>query len=241
MEIKIKNRILIITAVWQRHELTEIVLFYYGKLAARSKGKISLLAVGSEGDRSKVMCENNGWKYIERSNDPVSYKWSALTEEAKNMDFDFIIIVGSDDLLSLSLIKYYDKVYSRDTPYMLGLTDLYFYMIRTKKSYHFHGYPSLKTIGAGRCISRSILERVNWRPWHTYTIQRGLDSRCSSHLNRMGVKEVGVRMADTRGVAIDIKHTFSITDPNKVIDLSSESDNVLKNKFPEEYEKIIKC
>ena len=147
-----RNKILIITAVWKRHDLTDIVLSYYGRISAASKGKISLLAVGSEGNLSKNICKRNGWAYIERPNYPVSHKWASLVEEAKNMNFDFLIIVGSDNLLSLSLIQYYDRIYCKDSDYMLGLKDLYFYMIVNHKSYHFKGYESMTSIGAGRCM-----------------------------------------------------------------------------------------
>lgn len=244
MNIKLFNRILIVTAVWQRHDLSDIVLSYYRDLASRAKGKISLLAVGSEGDKSKMLCENNRWKYIERHNIPVSRKWSSLMQEAKNMDFDFLIIVGSDDLLSLPIIKYYDKVYSGDKDYMLGLRDLYFYMLSSKQSYHFHGYPSLLTIGAGRCFSRKILEKINWKPWHEYSINRGLDSCCSVHLNRCGVQEKAVRMIDTKGVGIDIKHyRTAITEESRVIAKSTISENTLQKYFKKEYDLInnIKC
>lgn len=234
--INLHKKILIVTAVWQRHELTEIVLSYYAKLAQRSKGKIQLLAAGSEGVKSRTLCERNGWNYIECPNDPVSFKWSTLTQEARNFDFDFLTISGSDDLLSLPLIRYYDSVYSSDAEYMLGLKDLYFYMMSSEKSYHFHGYETLKTIGAGRCFSRTILKKVNWKPWHDYAVNRGLDSRCSSHLIRCGITERPVRMKVTGGIGIDIKHhKVAITEESRIISVSTKCGNIFKSKFPEEY------
>ncbi len=227
---------MIVTAVWQRHELTDIVLSYYGKLAVRSKGKIQLLAVGSEGDKSRMMCERNGWKYIERSNTPVSHKWSSVIQEARNFDFDFLIAIGSDDLLSLSLIKFYDKVYSRDSNYLLGLRDLYLFMMSSGKSYQFNGYENLKTIGAGRCMSRNVLERVEWKPWSDYAINRGLDSRLSSHLLSCGIGEKWVKMSKAKGICVAIKHNrVAITEDTRIIAASTESENMLKKEFPVEY------
>lgn len=239
MNIKFSNKILIITAVWQRSDLTDIILSYYHRLASKSMGRMQLLAVGSEGHTSRSLCEANGWQYIERPNSPLSHKWSALTEHAKSLDFDFLIIVGSDDLLSMSLIRHYDRVYSGESNYMLGLEDLYFYRMINKRCYHFPGYPSLHTIGAGRCISRKILERINWKPWGDHSIDRGLDSRCSSHLQRNKIAERSMLMADSGGVAIDIKHyhvTISAIHP--IIALSTESENILQKRFPLEYERI---
>lgn len=238
-QIVLKNKILIITAIWQRHDLTDIVLSYYGKLAARSGGRLLLLAVGSEGEKSRKLCEKNGWKYIERSNYIISHKLTAVVQEAKNLDFDFMIAIGSDDLISLSLIEFYDKVYSRESNYMLGLKDLYLYMMRSKKSYYFPGYQSMKTIGAGRCFSRTILDKLNWKPWSDFAIQRGLDSRCSSILLHLGIQERVLRMEVSKGVCIDIKHPeVAITKEANILAVSSESDNILKRKFPLQYARI---
>lgn len=241
MSIRLRNKILIVTAVWQRHDLTKIVLSYYGKLAEKCNGKLLLLAAGSEGEASRDLCNSNGWDYIESTNDPVSMKWASVVKAARKFDFDFLIIVGSDDLLSLSLIRYYDKTYSGNADYMLGLGDLYFYMMTSKKSYHFHGYASLQTIGAGRCISRNILNAISFRPWGESQLNRGLDSCCSSHLKLYDIKEKAVKMQQTKGVGIDVKHyEIAITDSSRVIARSSGSDNILKKNFPSEYKEIMK-
>lgn len=241
MNIRLKNKILIVTTVWQRPELTDIVLYYFGKMAARSKGQIQLLAAGSEGAESMKMCHRNGWSYIERPNLPVSCKWAAVVKEASYLDFDFLVIVGSDDLLSLPLIQFYDKYYSRDSDFMLGLGDLYFYMMASAKSYHFHGYPTLQTIGAGRCISRKILEQINWAPWGQHQLNRGLDHCCSTILRTHWVPEKSVKMKDTGGVGIDIKHqSVAISDEARIIEKSSFSENILKRDFLAEYKAICK-
>jgi hypothetical protein len=237
--VKLKHKILIITAVWQRHDLTKVVLDYYGRMAASSDGRISLLAVGSEGEVSRKMCESRGWAYTEFKNRPLSHKWSALVKEARKMDFDFLVIAGSDDLLSRSLIEYYDRVYSADADYMLGLKDLYFYMMSSEESWHFHGYDVLKTIGAGRCLSRKVLDMCGWRPWYIYVINRGLDTHCSRYLARCGVGERAVLMGQAAGVGIDIKHyDIAITKEDRIIAKSTPSMNILEQWFPKEYEAV---
>ena len=68
------NTMVILTCIWKRPKLTRIVLSHYRALKKELKGEINLelVAVGSEGERSKDICEESEFNYFEYENQPMS-------------------------------------------------------------------------------------------------------------------------------------------------------------------------
>ena len=66
----VKPTIALITAVWKRPELTGLVLnrFKNIKFELSNKINLELIAVGSEGDVSRRLCESRGFFYVEYEN-----------------------------------------------------------------------------------------------------------------------------------------------------------------------------
>ena len=228
------KKILIVTAVYERHDLTEIVLNHYRNIKNNGWHDIQLLAVGSEGDKSRDLCILNGWDYIEHPNTPISQKFHHLFLHTQTYVFDFIILVGSDDLMSEEVITFYETKIDRDTPYLFGLRDIYFYSIPHDATLHMEGYPFPQTIGAGRVFSRTLMERINYSIFTGTHINRGLDTSCSNRLKRAGIKEVAVTMKETGGLIIDIKHPLTSLTPFSRIDRWSRriDIDVLSLTFP---------
>ncbi len=205
-----KRRITIVTAIYGRHDLCEITLYYYRKLQQNSKHDITLLAVGSEGDKSAELCHCYGWHYTEYDNNPLSQKFNHLFKEAEKTDPELVILVGSDDLVSEGIINWYADNIPASYPDLVGLKDLYFYEIQNDITYYFSGYPppSPRTIGAGRCFSRHILDKMNFRLWADEKVNRGLDSCSTRQMARKGIGEKAYTMEQLGGVAVDIKHPW---------------------------------
>jgi len=204
-------KICIVTAVFGRHDLTKIVLDYYAKLSIDS-GLVIPIAVGSEGKESEQLCTNTGWGYLEYPNQPLSQKFNALFEATKPHDPDLVILTGSDDLISPEIVQYYINNVKPTHTNLVGLKDLYFYSISQDQTLYFGGYNSLgyknapRSIGAGRCFSREVLERMDFRPWQAEKLNRGLDSSSTKQMKRRGIGEDIITMADAGGCAVDIKH-----------------------------------
>lgn len=234
--------ITIVTAIQGRHDLTEIVLRYYSGLQLNAKDDISLLAVGSEWDASKELVERCGWNYVEYPNEPLSQKFNHVFQCAKVFNPDLLILVGSDDLVSYEVIDWYARNVPRDCREMVGLQDLYFYGIQDGDTVLFPGYIQMgygkapRTIGAGRCFSRRILEIMDWRPWQNERVPRGLDSSSTAQMKKRGIGERCVTMAETGGIAVDIKHPLVnltrwglLNDPARRCD-----EKILHQYFPEQ-------
>lgn len=238
------KKILIVTAIWQRHDLTSIVLDWYNQIKQSGEFDLELLAVGSEGMISRKVAQTNGWDYVEFENKPVSCKFNFLFREAKKYDPDFILLVGSDDIISTKTIKFFSEKVSENENDIFGLKDLFFYDIQTDSTVYFGGYPppSPKTIGAGRCFSRNVLQKCNYKPWGNDTLDRGLDTSCTNYLQRFGVGERVFTMKETGGVCLDIKHPSESLTPFEFLNTYSNKavNEVLEVEHLELIEKVQK-
>lgn len=223
------------------------MLKYYTDLQLNAKDDISLVAVGSC-DADKELANRCGWGYCEHENEPLSQKFNHVFEQAKVTNPDLLILVGSDDLVSYEIIDWYSRNVPRDCKELVGLQDLYFYGIQDGNTVHFTGYVSMgygkapRTIGAGRCFSRYILETMEWRPWQRERIPRGLDSSSTAQMKKRGIGERVVTMQETRGIAVDIKHPLVnltrwglLNDPAKHV-----PETILNVYFPDQMEAVKK-
>jgi len=205
------KRLTIITTLWKRPELTDMILEYYQELARQYP--IDLLCAGSEGHNSQHLAVINGWDYIEHPNQPLTQKHNALTMEALKRGAEAVQLIGSDDILSPRLIEYVLQNYSAEADYLLGLKDLYFYSQRTGKAIHHKGFIGNKiefSIGCGRVFSRRILTQMDGRPWGNDIQHRGLDLLCSRRMKALGISERLVTMEEA-GEAVDIKTDIGLT------------------------------
>jgi len=188
------NKIVLYTCVWKRSELTKIVLSYYATLKTKLSDKIQLylLAVGSEGEKSRQLCESCGFDYLEYPNEPLSSKWEYGLNHCVNYDPDAVIIVGSDDLVSQNLIEFYDDKL-REGLVCMGLKNAYFFNAITQQLFLWKGYDSSdvrrfgETTGLGRCLSRILLDKLNFSVWKDIKINSTLDKVMSQRLLNLGL------------------------------------------------------
>jgi len=107
-------------------------------------------------------------------NQPLGRKMNLGLVEAMELDFDYIVQSGTDNLYTSNLLTFYaDKIKQTGFEFF-GLNKIYFY------DFYRHIaklYSPLSVFGAGRAISRNILEeasrKVNIWPDH---INKGLDN-----------------------------------------------------------------
>ena len=101
-----KRRITLITAVWKRHELTGLVLNRFRNIKRELSDTIDLelIAVGSEGDASRQLCENHGFTYVEQDNMPLNRKYNAASRLAQESNPDAVYRIDSDDWITSAAI-----------------------------------------------------------------------------------------------------------------------------------------
>ncbi|MEB3884953.1 tetratricopeptide repeat protein [Lyngbya sp. CCY1209] len=261
------NTIVILTCVWKRPELTRVVLSYYSILKRELSGSIELklLAVGSEGKQSRQLCESCGFDYVEYQNQPLSDKWEYGINRCRDYNPDAVIIVGSDDLISQSLIEFYDRKLKEGLVFC-GITDAYFFDLQTEKMIHWVGYTSQvdavrlgETTGMGRCLSKPLLERLDFSIWRNLNKDRNLDGAMTQKLYQVGLElldeehsvlaqvgdctlkvgHCGFKLADINAMAVDIKFAENLTNFHRYGKWNSNSIvpqlnswNLIEKNFP---------
>lgn len=178
-------RVVITTMVWKRPDIFE--LWAKGiKRLQENFPEVELIAsvCGSEGERSRAMVESHGFDYIEHPNQPIGKKANARLRRTKEFEPDYVILVGSDDLLSNDWFAYnlermkegYDEI---------APMDIFYFDTHTLTSHYSVGYINHRRgepIAVGRCVSRKLLERVDYTLWPD-GIKIGLDSRSRERIN----------------------------------------------------------
>jgi ABC-type polysaccharide/polyol phosphate transport system ATPase subunit len=258
-----KLTLVMLTCVWKRPKLTKIIMAYYSKLKEEVKEFLNLefVAVGSEGEESKNISENGGFHYFEHENQPMSKKWQYGLEMTKQYDPDAVIIMGSDDIITRKILEFYvEKITQKYV--LIGMKDFYIYEISLKKLAHWRGYGELndahrmdETIGLGRCLARSLLDKIEFDIWGGLELTRNLDGAMTNRLKEFGIfpvsdKEcpiincngevlrighVGYKLNEMNGFAMDIKSKTNVTDFNRYLDRDPESVTFMEGGILKEH------
>ena len=253
------NTMVILTCIWKRPKLTRIVLSHYRALKKELKGEINLelVAVGSEGERSKDICEESEFNYFEYENQPMSEKWNFGLQMTKKINPDAVIIVGSDDLIDKNLLKFYDKKLKQGYM-MVGIKDFYIYDTERRKLAYWRGYGKLndahrmnETIGLARCLSRTLLDKLDFNIWNDLNISKNLDGAMTTRLKEVGIYPVseanmpyvdldnqlygaghlGYNLKEIEGFAIDIKTKTNVTTFDRYLARDPDSIEYLDGEF----------
>lgn len=202
------KKYVIMTPIWKRPMLTDYVFRYYSRLQSALAPEIDLrlIAVGSEGDRSRRIAERNGYEYIEYENMPRNRKLNAASRWSKRYEPDALITIGSDDIVNANYFRNIRPL--PDTA--IGLLDLYFLNFHTRKLGYWPGHKEDwrqgEPIGMGRCYSREVLDRCEWQPWsQDKALMKSLDINARRKLTSLGVKMKGFKMEELECFAMDVK------------------------------------
>lgn len=148
-------KILFFLAVWRRPEITEICFMGLNRLKRAGLFPVDFLAVISE-DSMKPLCKKYGVDYVVHDNAPLGRKKNFGLTEAFKKDWDYLIELGSDDVLKTELLELYRPHFESNHPQLginsfchLNSEDLNCRLINTATSY-----------GLGRALERSALEKV---------------------------------------------------------------------------------
>ena len=260
----------ILTCVWKRPKLTQIVLSNYKKLKEEVKDflNLELVAIGSEGGKSKSICEENEFHYFEYENQPMSEKWNFGLQMTKEFNPDSVTIVGSDDIIDKQLLVFYNEKLKKGH-LMLGIKDFYIYDSESQKLAYWRGYGKLndahrmdETIGLARCLSRPLLDKLNFNIWNDLNISRNLDGAMTTRLKEIGIYPIseekipyininnrfygaghlGYKLKEIEGFAIDIKTKTNVTSFDRYLARDPGSIEYLDGGFLKSklYEKTIK-
>ena len=176
---KRRYRVGVVSAMWQRLELTDLVFSHIADMKTALAPFMELLPVvaGSEREESRTVAEKNGFSYTEVENLPLGAKWNAALSLLRDQDVDGVVILGSDDLLNERFFHVLKDI--MDEGCLLAGLDTFFVLeSRSGRLMEWLGYLPPRegeSIGAGRFLHRELLERLNWHVWED-GLNAGLDA-----------------------------------------------------------------
>jgi hypothetical protein len=168
------------------------------RLKKTGKHPMEFLAVISE-ESMIPLCEKYGVEWCMHENEPLGAKKNYGLAQAMKKDFDYLIEIGSDDILKNEFLTLYP--WDRD---LMALGD--FIMLNTEDGECRRLSKREGHYGVGRAISKSAIEKTH--PIWPDKYSKGLDNRSTFHLARKGVLEK--RYFNSEPVAIDLKSEVNI-------------------------------
>ena len=170
------KKILILLPIWQREQITKICFDNLKEL--QKEFNIEVLCVVSE-QWAKIEAFKYGFKWVNADNDCLGTKMNIGIKEAVKFNFDYLMNLGSDDIITKELFKTYKGLFEKEAPFF-GSTKLTIVDSEAKeiKEYDYKGM-----MGAGRCIRKDVLLSTLKRGDIYDKIQAGLDMNSASKFN----------------------------------------------------------
>jgi len=249
-----KQRLCFLTCLWQRPELSRLVMEYYRHIADHIGDiDVELVAVGSEGEVSREIVESQGFHYFEHPNAPLSNKWEFGLRQTRALDPDGVVLLGSDDLFCPQTIRRYAECLRRRDLFV-GYMECYFLHLESSHLFKWLGYAGPKwrarrmadTIGMGRMLARPLLEKLDFSLWDGIRANRNLDHlaqrplacvnmlpvvyehatpvRCGSHTYYHG--QLGMDLESVGGCILDIKASPCITPVHRYSEVAGTCQSV---------------
>ena len=198
----------LLTAIWGRPRLTELVLEYYKFM--RNIDCTIAVCDPSEIDLYRNSQKQPWWGFIDYPNEPLSNKWNGGMS-CMDLDdpLDGVMIVGSDDLVTPQYIETVKYLLDKGADYIF-LPSLYFYNLQDGRMH----WCMAERLGLGRVLSRRLLDMLDWRPWPD-GLNRGLDGAMWEKIKELkevkivkldikACKELGIAAMDIKGAQNNI-------------------------------------
>ena len=191
-------KILVFLAVWKRPEITEICFMGLKRLQKVPGFQVKLFAVISE-ESMIPLCEKYGVDWCITKNSPLGAKKNYGLSQAMRKDFDYMLEIGSDDIIKDDLL--YNYSWDRDVMALWDFAVLNTKDGQCKRISKHHGF-----YGSGRVISKKALESIG-NLWPD-KIERALDNNSTMILAKKGFLEKRIPMPEP--VALGLKSEVNI-------------------------------
>jgi hypothetical protein len=195
-------KLLFFLAVWKRPEITEICFMGLNRLKKTGKFPMEFLAVISE-EEMIPLCEMYGVEWVMHENLPLGRKKNFGLQQALKRDFDYLIELGSDDLLKNELLDLYAPLFEKQVP-LIGMQSFAFINSEDMQCRLFTHRGS--AFGIGRAIRRNVIETLGaiWPDDRN----SGLDNASRFKMVRSGFFDQ--RVNNGKPLGLDIKSEVNI-------------------------------
>lgn len=228
MQTKIK--LMVYLAVWRRPEITELCLIGIQRMRQHPAYEI-MFAVISESEMIPLM-EKYDIKWAKYENLPVGKKKNYGLSVLSVYDFDYLMEIGSDDLVTNYLLDQYLDYFGKYD--FFGISDAAYIESESGLCHRFISYKS--TYGAGRVMSRKLLESVGWTLWPD-NISRGMDNASIRNVRDAGYQFHQVKHGEYPGL-IDVKSAENIWKFNYFMGTEYDFSQIEKHISQAEIDKL---
>jgi len=207
----------VITALHNRHDMTLVFLSSMRRI--HEKFGVSTHAVVTEGD--PIISSLEGIDYITHRNKPLGAKWNAISQHMKDSDLTHFLIMGSDDIPSDAFIEHALTLGEYD---ISGVQGIWFWGLNPIRAgfNKFGFYYTSSIIGAGKIVSRRVMEMCDWKPWPPYE-GGGLDGKMMKIISDYSFSK-GISISihkysllETGGFIVDVKYEDHISSMSPII------------------------
>lgn len=223
-----KIKLLIFLAVWKRPKITELCFLGIERLKNHPDYDIETLAVISEIEMVPL-CKKYNVNFVFHDNLPLGKKKNFGLQEAKKFDFDYLMEIGSDDLILTELLDQYKQI-KHD---FFGIRDIAYLNSETGECMRKTGSTMY---GAGRMISRALLEKVKFKLWKDH-LNKGLDNNSVHSIMRNRIGYMQVKSSEIPMV-IDVKSKDNIWKFDRSLGVEYSKENLFERLSKKEVELI---
>lgn len=147
----------IVTINYNRPRILDLWLASMDRLR-KECGSMPVVVVSERGDAAA--CADHGVHHIYQENEPVSFKWNTGVQWLMEQGVDYVMIVGSDDIVSNDLMR--NIWAAAEGGYdVIGVDKLCFYGNIRGRSGLLIPLHQHHMLGVCKTISRSVLEPIN--------------------------------------------------------------------------------
>jgi hypothetical protein len=146
-------------------------------------------------------------------NNPLSYKWNMAIRTLQQIDFDAVVLLGSDDYIDEAFLKYVERTIPDFD--MIGFKDIYFQ--HEGGLHYWSGYTNNRRgepCGAGKVYSRRFLECLKWNLFDVAR-DRGLDRIAWKRVQQAKAKVHVTSLKENGLLLVDIKDGEGMTSFSK--------------------------
>ncbi len=235
-----RYKVIFVTCTYKRPEITERIISIWENLQEKTSQFLEFenIIVDSEKTNFDIFVNKKNFKYYDYKNHPISDKWNFAVSQLIGKNFDYVIFLGSDDFIDESLIRIYYEKMNNGYDY-IGIHDMYVFNTINQNLYYWGGYKQGsgrqgETIGLGRCLSKNIIEKLNYNPWGL-GLNRGLDGSMQIKLKNIdNITTSFINLKRDGGFACDVKSDFNITkikDYKTDFELIDHNSIIYRNNF----------
>lgn len=145
-------KIRILIPLWKRPEVTKFCLTELKKI--KSEHEIKISCVISE-EEWKGYLQEQGIEWIWAENDPLGKKINEGVKGCMVHEFDYLMVMNSDDVFDPRLLDYYKPFFESLNPYF-GINRITYVNFYTRQARDFQY--EFAVLGACKCVSRQTVE-----------------------------------------------------------------------------------